>query len=272
MSVFAESKEALRWYLTDWPPAFILEGANKGKGYADEIIDLLEVGMPNFKHERVVIPYPRILSYLESGEEGCYPTNIYEKKHDYGLVSAPIILVTGHNIYIHQSKKNLFPVSQKISLAAILQNRDIKLGIRGDLEFGPTLSPILKKHKDQENVILRTSPDLADGLVKMLALGRFDFLIEYNFVMKFVTDKLGVPMADFVEIPIKENQGEFVRGAIECPDTKWGQQIIAQINDILNRTRDTIALRELNEKWFVSKSNEDSYWGKYQQLVLNVSD
>lgn len=272
--IFANEKETLLWYLTDWPPAFILEGPNKGNGYAEHIIDILEREMPNVEHERVVLPYPRILKYIEEGKEGCYPTNVYNKATPYGLSSAPHVLVAGHNIYIHKDNKAKFDTEisrdGSLSLNAVLKNPALKLGVRGDLEFGPTLSPILREHKGKPNLVLQSGLSLADRLVQMLHRKRIDYFIEYNFVMRFVTDKLGAPMEDFIEIPITENRTEYIRGAVECPDDVWGQAIIAQVNGIFHRLRNNEEFRALNKKWFVSPANEKEYWKQYQRLVLDV--
>ena len=220
---------SLTWYMTEWPPAFILSGPQKGTGWADSIMLIFEREMPQYTHHRVIIPYSRILHLLEKGHEGCYPTNIYGKPYDFGVTSIPHVLAPGHSIFIHKESKNKFPQQPRVSLSKLLNRLDLKLGVRSDLEFGPTLSPILKRHKDQNNVILRSGHDLADGLVGMLHLRRIDYFIEYNFVMKFVTDKIGVPLNDFIEIPMEENEHEYIRGAVECPNTEWGQGIIEQV-------------------------------------------
>ena len=68
---------------------------------------------------------------------------------------------------------------------------------------------------------------------------RIDYFIEYNFVMKFAADKIGVSMNEFIEIPMLENKTEFIRGTVECPNTLWGRDIITKINKILILSRDT---------------------------------
>ncbi|OUS26428.1 hypothetical protein A9Q99_18000 [Gammaproteobacteria bacterium 45_16_T64] len=270
-SVLAQEKPLLTWYLTNWPPAFIVDGLRQGTGYADVIVDILEREMPEYRHERQLLPYPRILNYIERGNEGCYPTNIYDKKHDFGVTSVPIVLVSGHSIYIHKDNLEKFPYPRGVSLAALLNNSALTLGVRGDLEFGSTLSPILKSHRNEKHMITRSGQDLVDGLVKMLDRRRIDYFIEYNFVMKFVTDKIGLKMDDFIEIPIFENRDEYVRGAVECPNSPWGKEVIVKVNKILVNLRETAEFRELNEKWFVSSSNKLQYWPKYQELILDIT-
>ena len=270
LNLYASDEDVFTWYITNWPPAFILDGPNKGKGFADELVDILEKEMPHYRHDRVILPYARILKYIKAGNQGCYPTNIYDKKQDFGIVSAPTMLVAGHNVYIHKTNKSKFPGEGRASLTTLLENQNIKLGIRADLEFGSTLSPILKAHSNNKNFVLRSGPDLIDGLVKMLQQGRIDYLIEYNFVMKFVTAKLGFQMTDFIEIAIKENRDEFIRGAVECPDSKWGREVIVEINKVLQRVRTTPDFIALNKKWFVSESANNVFWNKYMELILSV--
>ncbi|MBL4703253.1 MAG: hypothetical protein JKY54_01950 [Flavobacteriales bacterium] len=192
------------------------------------------------------------------------------KKNNFGVVSAPNTLGSGHNIYIHKDNLSKFPYPNGVSLARLLDNSELTLGVRADLEFGLTLSPILRSHKNDRNMITRSSQDLADGLVKMLSRKRIDYFIEYNFVVKFVADKIGVNINDFVEIPILENKGEYIRGAVECPNTPWGRDVIAKINRILVIRRGTAEFRNLNKKWFVSATNRNQYWSKYQELILDV--
>ncbi len=269
--LMAEPEKKLRWYLTDWPPAFILQGPDKGKGFAEELMDLIQKEMPNYKHERTFLPYRRILKNLERGDEGCYPINIYDNPNHYGLVSAPTTLVAGHNIYIHKSNLDQFPSGDTVSLTELLKNQKLRLGVRADLEFGPILSPILKAHEGQANLVLRQNQDLVDGLIRMLEHGHIDYFIEYHLVVKYTSKKLGFDMNDYLEIPIKENREEYIRGSIECPDNEWGRGIIADINEVLHRIRGTEAFRDINNRWFVSKAVKKVYWGKYKELILDVS-
>ncbi len=83
-NLLADDKPLLTWYITNWPPAFILDGPRKGQGYADQIIDILEHELPDYQHKRTFLPYPRLLKYIERGEEGCYPTNVYEERQIMG--------------------------------------------------------------------------------------------------------------------------------------------------------------------------------------------
>ena len=269
-NLLADDKPLLTWYITNWPPAFILDGPRKGQGYADQIIDILEHELPGYQHERTFLPYPRLLKYIERGEEGCYPTNVYEEKANYGVTSIPHVLVSGHNIYIHKDNKEKFPSLQEVSLTSLLNNPELTLGVRGDLEFGPILSPILKSHENDAHLFTRSGQDLVDGLVKMLHRKRIDYFIEYNFVMKFAVNKIGANMDDFIEIPMIENKKEFIRGTVECPNTPWGKSIISKINQISIISRSTGKLRDLNESWFISPANKHHYWEKYQTLVLDI--
>ncbi len=269
-NVMAENKPLLTWYIANWPPAFIVDGVGKGTGYADVLVNILEREMPEYRHEQKLLPYTRLLKYIERGNEGCYPTNVYDKKHDFGVVSAPIVLGSGHNIYIHKDNLSKFPYPNGVSLAKLLDKSELTLGVRGDLEFGRTLSSILKPHKNDRNMITRSSQDLADGLVKMLSRKRIDYFIEYNFVVKFVADKIEVDINDFLEISILENRGEYMRGAVECPNTPWGRDVIAKVNRVLVNRRGGAEFRNLNKKWFVSATNKNQYWSKYQELILDV--
>jgi len=271
-NVLADDKPLLTWYITNWPPAFILDGPRKGQGYADQIINILEDELPGYRHKRTFLPYPRLLKYIERGEEGCYPTNVYEEEANYGVTSVPLVLVSGHNIYIHKDNKGRFPSLQEASLVSLLNNPKLTLGVRGDLEFGPILAPILKAHKNDDHLFTRSGQDLVDGLVKMLHRKRIDYFIEYNFVMEFAVNKIGADMNDFIEIPMIENKKEFIRGTVECPNTPWGRDVVSKINKILINTRGTGKLRALNESWFVSPANKHHYWEKYQTLVLDIKE
>ena len=271
-NALANDKPVLTWYITNWPPAFILDGPRKGQGYAEKIIDILEDRMQEYQHKRIFLPYPRLLKYIERGEEGCYPTNVYEEKANYGVTSIPHVLVSGHNIYIHNNNKDKFPSSQEVSLTSRLNNPELTLGVRGDLEFGTILSPILKSHEKDTHLFTRSGQDLVDGLVKMLHRKRIDYFIEYNFVMEFAVNKIGGDINNFIEIPMLENKNEFIRGTVECPNTPWGKSIINKINKISLISRSSGKLRDLNEAWFLSPSNKHHYWNKYQTLILDIKE
>ena len=94
--------------------------------------------------------------------------------------------------YIHKDNKGKPPSLQEASPVSLLNNPELILGVRADLEFGPILSPILKSHENDAHLFRRSGQDLIDGLVKMSHRKRIDYFIEYDFVMKFSADKIGV--------------------------------------------------------------------------------
>jgi len=74
-----------------------------------------------------------------------------------------------------------------------------------------------------------------------------------------------------LKYPPRRIERSIFGGAVECPDTEWGRSIITEVNQVLYRIRDTKEFRDLNKRWFVSKAVVKDYWGKYKELILDVS-
>ncbi len=63
------SKETIIWRVTDWPPFYILEGAQKGTGIYDELISMIARNLPEYNHQRVPMNTARARKQWALGEK-----------------------------------------------------------------------------------------------------------------------------------------------------------------------------------------------------------
>ncbi|HIJ41485.1 MAG TPA: hypothetical protein HPP90_10495 [Deltaproteobacteria bacterium] len=74
-------------------------------------------------------------------------------------------------------------------------------------------------------------------------------------------------------IVLKENAEALpIRGAVRCPDTPWGRQLIQEINEVLLKIRPTPEYRGIMEDWIVAPGNGEDYWKIHEDQVLKVTE
>jgi uncharacterized protein (TIGR02285 family) len=260
--------DAITWLVLDLPPFFLTKGPDKGKGVADQIQQMVIDRLKGYRSCTLVANASRIARELREDKCVCFAGEFYGNP-DF-LTSAPTIALLPHNVIVRKEDAHLFGDGKKISLKELLRNKDLILGTAKGRLYGPELDAVLKRHAGSAHIYRRSGKDTLDGLLGMLLKGRIDYLIEYPVSIRYAAGKAGV--ADRIAmIPIEENSdAPLIRGAIRCPDTKWGRLAIKDINKVLLELRPSPQYRNIIQDWAVPPGKEEAYWKIYEDQILNV--
>ncbi len=283
------AKETLIWAVTPFPPGYITEGPDRGTGYADELERFMVEHLPQYNHQRRFFPnWERSLGQIKNGPLLCTSILFYRTPDDRAPikgayeVSAPSGVFFLHDIIVKKEKRHLF--GDQVSFEALLKNPSFRFGY--NRPYGVTLNRILSDYiglpagteldamdplkriehlRKAKNIAVRTGADMIDGMIRMLLSDRVDYILEYDFMMKYQQKKLGLG-DKLVTIPISEVNNQISRLAYACSDTMAGRKAIKAINSVLVKHRHTEKFKKALQ-YLVPKGREDIYWQEYNKIL-----
>ncbi len=243
------AKEVLTWRVIDWPPFYILDGADKGQGLYDQLIKKIADALPEYQHRTMVMNTKRVLAELENGSHVCHPSALGDT---IGVLSKTNSLLLPYRIIYDTEDKPEFAQYESIALAAILQDKNYHIGIASD-RYSSTLNNILAKHEGENNLINQNN---YNSLIRMFFSKRIDALIEYPPVINYSKRLLDNTISNS-SIAIQElSASEFLPVYFACPNNEWGKAVIEKINAFLvneSLTEDYLAYRL---RWYDEESQK----------------
>ncbi|GAA0344386.1 hypothetical protein GCM10009092_06030 [Bowmanella denitrificans] len=278
----AQPPQKIIWANFDFPPLYILKGELQGQGYTDKLIDYLESALPTYQHQRVVFPnYLRMEREAANGVPICDAAAFYQppelREDTPWLLSAPHTVFFMHSLVVAKHSKYAF--AEQESLAELLQQPQLKLGIQAGRPLGQKLDQLLQAHHKNSafrgkngqpvNLIERSAEDFI-GLYSMLQRGNIDYLIDYFPQMAFATKTLGLAHDSFRMLSLSETAGQYGLAAIRCQQAM--QKVIADINRLLIRDRPKPFFQTLTKRWGVRNPYPELADDIYQNKVLKIMD
>ncbi len=285
----AAGAETLVWGTTSFPPGYIIEGIDKGNGYADLLDRFMIEKLTQYEHEIVVSPnWERQLLMMRKGPLVCTsilwyrPPNERESIKGAYRVSAPSGVFFEHDVVVHKSTRHLY--GKEVSFKELLTNQDLifgynrpygitynriladHVGIAPGIELDAMSSSVRLKYLEKaDNIYIRIREDLIGGLLKMLLLKRVDYVLEYEFMVRYQQKKLGFKDM-LVSIPTIEAKNRVSWIAYACSDTPSGEKAIAAINEVLIKYRNTEEFKK-TLAYLVPIGREKLYWKEFEKIL-----
>jgi len=242
------AKDTITWLSIDFPPLRITKGEQKGEGIGDLAVDFLQERLPEYHHNSIEVNLKRLFFTLKKDKKTCTIGIIKTaKREEYLYFSIPTLIRPGLSIVIRRKDMKTFGDPNKISLAELIKNRDLKLSIDSKRSYTKPIDTILERHKAQNNVFIRDGYDLTTGFLKMLSKGHIDYIIEYPSQVIYISRELDLDNR-FYTIGLEEAPSYTVSHVV-CPKTEWGKQVIQKVNIILEQGRPTHQYRSFIERW-----------------------
>lgn len=242
------AQETILWRVTDWPPFYILEGPDKGKGIYDELISMLASHFPQYNHQRISMTTPRVRLEWQKNKKLCHPSVIPGSYSTHSVVNSFLI---SHRIIFNKSKAHLFE-EQAISLERLLSDPDFKGGITPG-RYSATINALVDRYKDKKH--LEKHP-VYGNLIKMLLLNRLDYIIEYAVVVRYTAKKMNRENST-KSFPIKETFDKpYIDVIVGCTPNSWGEAFIRKIDAILAMEYRKPDFLEYRLRWYDEEDRE----------------
>jgi uncharacterized protein (TIGR02285 family) len=257
--------ETIKWYKSNSPPSFILNGPMKGKGSIDLLVKFYQERMPDYNHQNILSNLPRFIKMVKKGDSWCHPRLLKtEERQQYLYFSEPITLSLPNHLIVSKSNLTSFTFKQPIALEAIFQAAHLKGRLFRQRSYGEKIDPIIKRYKNSLNLKFVTQKEM--NLFKMLLLGRIDYTINYPNTAEYIAYNLNAS-GRLTSLPIKEAKS-IKQAYFGCAKSPWGRQVINRINAILLKKRNSQEYRDLVSEVWLDKNSSETIKKYYDQLML----
>lgn len=244
----ALAEETMMWGVLDWPPMHILEGEHKGHGLFDAIMDHFKAELPEYSHTDVVANPLRFWDFIKKERNFCHAASIVtDERLKYAYFSMPDAILLSNTVIMRADRATALGIDGSVSLTALLNNAELKGGLKADRSYGEAIDRVLAPHRDDANIFIQRDSDFGLSLFKMLLLRRIDYLIEYSYVAVYYEDLLKKKGAS-VSLTIEEAT-PYQLAYVACPRNRWGRDMIDRIDLIITKARPTAEYRKIMEMW-----------------------
>lgn len=266
------AKDSVSWMEAVFPPFLIQSGVNQEKGYGDVVTDILQEHLAEYEHEEVITNITRHFYKFKQGEKVC-SVGLYRtpEREEFMYFSVPSFLTLPPVIVIKKDSLAKFGNQTTVSLDAVLNNKEIMIGLAKDRSYGATLDTILERHMGQPNLVEFTGTELSLNLFKMLTRNRLDGLVGLPEEALYQAEQMGI-RDQLVTLTLVENQQNYNgwMSSVGCSKNAWGKQVIDRVNAILLEQRPTERYRAAYERWLDPNSIEQ-YRKVYKDVFLKTT-
>ncbi|MCK5829770.1 MAG: TIGR02285 family protein [Methylococcales bacterium] len=238
----------LRWRIIDWPPMYISSGVHINQGVYDQMIELLNMGMPSYQHQTQTMNTKRVLFEMGKGEKICHPSALKDAGAT-SLLSVMNSIILPHQIIIHKDSLNQLGNVTEYALKTLLNNKLLRGGLvpgRYSKSINQIIDAQLKSKNNHHLVIIESY----HNLTKMLLDKRIDYIVEYEVAVSFQAKTLNKEnLTVSLDIIDSGNPG-FLPVYVACPKTEWGKLVINEVNKILiTESQNNLSLQS-RIQWF----------------------
>lgn len=263
----------ITWMTADFPPVSIPEGPLKGQGYGDVIQKAIQDRMPEYTHESLLGNMNRLYHEYRQGQPVC-SVSLYKtpERKDFIYFSIPSTFTLPNRLILRAEDAEGIEETESISLATVLDEGEIRLGIAANRSYGRPLDTVLDRHRKTGKLHIYVGDDLFENLLRMLVAGRLDAILGLPEEVMFVAEGLGVREA-IVSVALTETLDDprAWMGYVGCSRTDWGRAVIDSVNRALRDARPTAEYRRAYERW-LDAEGKGIYRRLYDQVFLSSDD
>jgi uncharacterized protein (TIGR02285 family) len=261
------AKDAILWQTYHRPPGTFNYGEHKGQGFVQKTLQMIIERMPEYQHKMPITTLARAMSDIKAGKHACHPA-LYktpEREKDMIFSTASMLNPSSRIIAKHKTI-SAFIENEQVSLERILQDESLIFGHVLTRSYGSAIDDVLKQHHNIQNFISVENLDLS-RIFKLIERDRVDATIAFPFEIQHYVQNNPDSTGELVAYPIK-NISAYSTGAIACPKTPWGKEVIDKINTILKEIKPTIEFQHALTVWRESERENPLFNQYYQEYFL----
>lgn len=243
-----QDPKQITWLEMGFPPFYVPDGKDAGMGIADQVTRVLRERMPGWSHRSEAANPAEISARIRAGEQVCTAAYIRTpQREQYMEFSVPDLLLPPNGITIRREDLARFGGGQPASLATLLDNPALRLGVAQGRAYGDEIDALLQQHKKDRHVYSRFGEDVYGTLLDLLLRKGVDYIIGYPYEAAFHARQRGLEDS-IVSLVVQENP-TLTRAHVACPRTEWGRTTVAAIDRVLREVRPTAEYRGFVERW-----------------------
>lgn len=243
------AKERVYWSLFDSPPSIILDGAYKGQGNVDLLIDFYQSRLLTFSHKNVVMNFKRFFKYTETKSKTVCAIGAGKnpKRMKILYYSHPTTIELGKSIVIRKEDINKFKTKYQsaVSIAEVFSQTDLKGILVAGRSYAPAVNKIIEQNVSANRIPIKSIKE--KQLIKLLLRSRIDFFLHTPSVVNYLAKEQGQEKA-ILTLAIQEAPS-YTLGYTVCNKTPLGKKVIQHINALLVQERSNPKFWSMLEKW-----------------------
>lgn len=259
------AKEQMNWSVVHWPPIMMIEGEDVGKGRFDAYLQLMRKHMPQYQHNMQQMNWSRVWQSMQKGLPICNVLSLKTAQREkIAVFSIPHSITLSNRIIMREATFNALGKPTVLSLTEVMKNRQLKGQIENSRSYTADLDVIIDSNIADSNLTRLTLDPVR--MMKMLLVGRFDYLIEYPYIAHYLKTKNAQLPAKIKSVEIKEIK-PFSVAYLACPKTLWGLQRIADFDKVVKQLQVTDEYKAIVEMWYVTEQEKQAVRSGYQEML-----
>lgn len=210
-------------------------GSPQRRGLSQSLAEYLEAHWGgSTRHQVMIVNVKRGWLMLEAGETGCRLGALHTPERERLAVFHDTHMIPPPQLMLRRAQLPLLPrnAAGEVDLEALWQQGRLRGAMIQGRSYGAGLDALLARRpaRAMEDYAL---PDFGGNMLGMLAAGRADYTLEYDFMLQHMA--LSVrreSLADIVSVPIQGHSETLVSG-VACPRNDWGRRTLARVAQIL---------------------------------------
>ncbi|GBC61891.1 hypothetical protein DENIS_2853 [Desulfonema ishimotonii] len=263
----AAAKDAVLWYLPNFPPYVIVQGQDKDLGIDNQIIQELRQKLPEYEHQLLTVNYKRALRNLKQPVPAAItPLFKTPDREKYILYSGiPSYLVLPNGVVIAKSvRKKFTPFLQndgKLDIEALIRSKTVKIGIDAGRSYSGIIDEMIRKYRNSGVFIEVSGEDMFLNLIRLMLRGRIDAAFGFPVEARYLAKLNGIDKNLLEALPVSGME-PFTPVYVGASKTRVGEKMIARINDILREAGTIERFTGFYEYWL-----DDTSKDHYRKLV-----
>ncbi|MFV8257802.1 TIGR02285 family protein [Bdellovibrio bacteriovorus] len=243
-------KTTVPWAVTDWEPYYIREGANANMGRVDRLRRVLEDNLKDYQFTDMYADMPKTIDLWKLGRNICSGSAlITPEREKLAYFSALSFQVPHEYVLVTANAKMLEELPAEVSLKDVMKKKKWTGLFVKDRSYGSEIDGLVKgvSPRDKHLMLKKNVTEGYTSLLKMLEKKRFDYMIEYEAVVRAYNEKI-FPAKPLITRIVKESHPSAVF-YLACTKNPWGRDVVRKADQVLQKLALTSEYQRAVESW-----------------------
>ncbi len=243
-------KITIPWAVTDWEPYYIQEGPNANMGRVDRLRRILEENLTGYQLTDVQADMSKTIELWKLDKNICSGSALMTpEREQLAYFTALSFQVPLEYVLVTARAKVLEGSAPEVSLKELIKNKMWRGVFVKDRSYGPEIDRLLKdvSARDGHLTLKKSVTDGYTTLLKMVEKKRFDYMIEYEAVVRAYNEKI-FPAKPLLTRAVKESRPSAIFH-LACTKNPWGRDVVRKVDQLMQKLALTNEYQRAVESW-----------------------
>lgn len=239
----AADPEVLRWLVPEAPG--LSSSGRQTRGLVDHVVAYLQTAWPEAQHEAQTANAKRSWRLIEAGEPVCHLASLRTPEREQQAYFFMTHLVPPQQLVVRREVLAKVPrnVAGEADLLRLIDAGQLRGAVVDGRSYGAVIDAMLTERIKDKRLGVYAPSDSGQRLLHMVAAGRADFSIDYDFLLQSEREQGAVALAELLTVPIQGASAPLLSG-VACPRNEWGRRVIRRLAQIFGTPRGAAALKD----------------------------